>query len=175
MGKYLITGSAGAGKSTTIRELVNRGYTAYDTDIEPGFSRFEDTSGNEVPHPEGKINWDHYKWNWSSDVILPILKSAGDVFFGGVTSNQADFYKYFDHIFVLHLDDDTLRNRILNRTDKDYGKHPEQLNEEIAYRATREHDLMQEPQVIAIDATQSTISIVDEILKHAGITNAKNK
>lgn len=166
MGKYLITGSAGAGKSTVIKELVGRGYTAYDTDIEPGFSRFEDMDGNVVPKPTGKIDWDQYAWNWSKDVILPLLKNPEDMFFGGVVSNQSDFYPYFDKIFVLTLDDDTLRRRILERTDKDYGKDPEQLEEEVAYRATRESELLAQPQAVAIDSTISLSRVVDEILKH---------
>ena len=37
----LITGSSGTGKSTVIKELKRRGYTAIDGDEEPGLSRLE--------------------------------------------------------------------------------------------------------------------------------------
>jgi len=165
--KYFITGSAGAGKSSVIRELLKQGFTAYDTDSHPGATRFEDNNGNLVPYPKEKIDWDQYQWNWSKDVILELLNSAEDVLLGGVTSNQSEFYPYFDKIFVLTLDDATLRHRILSRKDKDYGKEPQQLEEEIAYRATRELDLLKQPRAVAVDATRAldkvTASIITEM------------
>ncbi len=164
MGKYFVTGSVGAGKSTVIRELLKRGFTAYDTDSQPGATRLEDNNGNHVPYPEAKIDWDQYQWNWSKSVILELLNSAENVVLGGVTSNQSDFYSYFDKIFVLTLNDATLRHRILSRTDKDYGKDPQQLEEEIAYRATRESDILKQPQAIAIDSTQSLDKVVESII-----------
>ena len=164
MAAYLVSGSAGSGKSTVCHKLIEQGYTAYDTDSYPNFTRLEDMQGNQVPFPEGTIDWDKYRWNWSEEVFMTKLNQHGNVFFCGVSSNQSDYYKYFDKIFVLTLDDKTLRHRLLTRTGKDYGKDPKQLEDEIAYRKTRESDLLAQPNAVAIDSTKPLAKVVDDIL-----------
>lgn len=164
MSAYLVSGSAGSGKSTVCRRLAEIGYTAYDTDSYPDFTRLENMNGEAVPLPEGTIDWDSYRWNWSEGMFLSKLDTEDTVFFCGVSSNQSDYYSYFDKIFVLTLDDDTLRHRLLTRTEKDYGKDPAQLADEIAYRKTRESDLLAQPNAVAIDSTKPLNKVVDDIL-----------
>lgn len=164
MPAYLISGSAGSGKSTVCKTLAELGYTAYDTDSYPGFTRLENMSGEPAPFPEGTIDWDLYRWNWSKDMFLSKLDENDTVFFCGVSSNQSDYYAYFDKIFVLTLDDETLRHRLLTRTEKDYGKDPKQLEDEIAYRKTRESDLLAQPNAVAIDSTKPLKKVVNDIL-----------
>lgn len=166
MPAYLISGSAGSGKSTICKKLAELGYTAYDTDSYPDFTRLENMSGEPVPFPEGTIDWDLYRWNWSKEMFLSKLDEKDTVFFCGVSSNQSDYYTYFDKIFVLTLDDETLRHRLLTRTEKDYGKDPRQLEDEIAYRKTRASDLLAQQNAIAIDSTKPLNDVVNDILSH---------
>ena len=57
MGKYLIAGPPGSGKSSVIRELQSKNITAYDADSYPGMTLLEDNNGNHVPWPSGAIDW----------------------------------------------------------------------------------------------------------------------
>ncbi len=163
-GKYLIAGSAGSGKTSVIRELENRGFSAYDMDSYPGATKLQDKQGNFVPFPDGYIDWDLYEWNWQPPVVNRLLGSDEVVFLGGITSNSAKMYKLFDKIFALAVDDETLAERILSRTEKDYGKDPKTLKGELEYRQTLEDKLVNENSAIKINAIQPLKQVVDEIL-----------
>jgi dephospho-CoA kinase len=165
MGKYFVSGSAGAGKSSVIAELKKRGFAAFDTDDYPGATRLEDMSGNPKDWPPQPIDWTKYAWNWQKSVIFTLLDSSPTVFVGGVVSNQHEFYKYFDKIFVLTMNDETHSNRLLTRTNKNFGKHPQVLKEELAYRPIREKELLKQSNCSAIDSTQPLGKVVDEILE----------
>lgn len=164
MGKYLITGSAGAGKSSVIRELQSRGFAAYDTDSHPGATLFQHKDGSAAEFPEGAIDWDTYEWNWQDKVITPLLSSDTTVFLGGVATNTHKYYSQFDTIFVLTLDEDTLKKRILGRTEKDYGKHPDELKGLLEYLPIVQKELLAEPNTYKIDSTKSLGKIVSKVL-----------
>ena len=168
MPAYFITGSPGAGKSTTLRALADRGYAAYDTDSMPGVSQLElRASGEPVTNwPPEPIDWDLYAWNWQPAAIAKLLAADGTVFLGGVVSNQGDFYNRFAAIFVLTISTDTLRHRILSRTEKDYGKEPNELAGLLAYHAKRESSLLAAPQAVAIDASRPVDKVIEDILHH---------
>lgn len=163
MSKYLIAGSPGSGKSTVIRELCKRGATAYDTDSYPGATLLEDKQGKHVDFPAGFIDWDLYNWNWQERVILELLESDKTVFLGGVAFNTAQFYSHFDKIFILTLDLETLKSRILKRTDKDYGKHPEQLVGILDYHKILQAELESQPNAVLINSMDSLEKVVNSI------------
>jgi hypothetical protein len=166
MSAYLITAVPGSGKSTVIAELARRGYAAYDTDEIPGATEFEDLHGNIISKPTNPIDWNIYGWNWQSAKIHELLESADTVFLGAHVGNQSDFYAEFDHIFVLTVDEDTLRQRILTRTTNDYGKHPDDLQHMLNNRDAKQAGYLALPQAIAIDGTQTVGAVADEILRH---------
>ena len=80
MGKYLIAGPPGSGKSSVIRELQSKNITAYDADSYPGMTLLEDNNGNHVPWPSGAIDWKKYQWNWQLDLVRKMLKTKKNVF-----------------------------------------------------------------------------------------------
>ena len=109
MGKYLITGRQGSGKSTVIRTLRERGYTAYNTDDMPEVSRLEDRrTGQQVDWPKGLVDWDRYSWNWQAEPLKKLLESDETVFIGAVMGNQRDFYSLFNKVFALIVTKETL-------------------------------------------------------------------
>lgn len=163
--KYFISGNAGSGKSSTIKELGNRGFNAYDTDEITNASVLTDKkTGEEVPWPRPPIDWNRYSYDWRSDKIKEILDSEETIFLGGIVGNQEDFYSLFDKIFVLSLDSEIIKHRILTRTSKDYGKHPEQLAGILQYHKTLERKLLSEANSVTIDASQPLEKVVDEII-----------
>ena len=113
MGKYLITGRQGSGKTTVIKQLQKLGYTAYNADDLPDVTKLQNKETNEtIDWPEGKVDWSRYAWNWRKPEIEKLLASDEIVFIGAVVSNQVDFYPMFDKVFVITVSVDTLKTRL---------------------------------------------------------------
>ncbi len=79
--------------------------------------------------------------------------------------NQHDFRHYFQKVFTLRIDDETLKERLMNRTNNDYGKHPEELARQLEWNKKVVEDSGYR-QNILIDATQPLDKVVDNILRH---------
>src|SRR6478609_3234696 len=102
MGKYLITGAAGSGKSTTIGALQDRGFSAYDTDDLPEVTRLQErATGRFVDWPKGPADFSKNAWNWQEKGLKKLLASDETVFVGASVANQQEFYPLFDTIFAL--------------------------------------------------------------------------
>ena len=115
MGKYLITGRQGSGKTTVIKQLQKLGYTAYNTDDLLDVTKLQDKETKEtIEWPEGKVDWSRYAWNWQKPEIEKLLASDEIVFIGAVVSNQVDFYPMFDKVFVVTVSINTLKTRLEN-------------------------------------------------------------
>ena len=79
--------------------------------------------------------------------------------------NQEDFKHHFNKVFTLHMDDETLKDRLASRTNNDFGKHPDGLALQLEWnRGAVKYS--QERGTILIDATKSVSDVVDEILSH---------
>jgi hypothetical protein len=117
-----------------------------------------------VEWPEGPVDWSEYAWNWQEAGLRKLLAGPGSVFVAAIASNQARFYSLFEAILVLVVDPVTLRNRLLSRTENDYGKHPDELVGILSYHAELERELRSAPRAAAIDATRPLQAVVDEII-----------
>src|SRR5665213_2856389 len=128
MGRYLITGRSGSGKSSICHELQQRGYPAFDGDKIEGLAGWVTLKTNEAgkvdyrqPHDNSLLGW-----NWNDTVLREFLEAHHTVFLcGSADNNQLAFHKLFDKVFVLILEPETQRRRLLARTEHDYGKVPE--------------------------------------------------
>ena len=109
--RVLLTGMSGTGKSSVIRELVNRGYKAIDTD-----------DGWSEPQPDGRQQW-------REDAIqaLPGTEEADVLFVAGCGENQVKFHAQFDRIVLLRAPLETMIERMATRTNSPYGKDPEEF------------------------------------------------
>ena len=111
MKRILLTGMSGTGKSSVVRELVERGYKAVDTD--DGFCDVQ---------PDGRQLW-------REDAIQQLLatEDAEVLFLAGCEENQGTFHPQFDHIVLLSAPLETMVERLATRTTNPYGRHPEEL------------------------------------------------
>ncbi len=158
MNIYLIDGVSGAGKTTICDELNKRGYKAIEAD---------ETLADWIDPKTGLPTDDHSSenWYWSEEKFNSMVEEAKgkDIFVCGGAMNKRDFLHYFTKIFTLHLDDETLKDRLLNRTTNDYGKKPE----ELAFQLKENQHTTQyseEYGTILIDATEPIDAIVNKIL-----------
>ena len=85
------------------------------------------------------------------------------LFVCGSSSNRDRFLPYFTKIFNLRIDDDTMRRRLHERTNNEFGKQPEEV--ELMLRLNRSDE--KPAGAIDVDATQPLHHVVDELLRLA--------
>jgi broad-specificity NMP kinase len=166
MGKYLITGCKGSGKSTAIKSLVKLGYTAYNTDDLPNTTKLQNIETNNVIEwPDGKVDWSKYAWNWQKSEIEKLLASDKSVFIGAVVSNQKDFYPLFDKVFVIIVNPETLRSHL---EEHEHASHhlPGEI-EKILSVLEKQQNLFINEGAEPIDGNRPTDQIVKDILESA--------
>jgi hypothetical protein len=141
---YLVEGLSGAGKSSVYEELIRRGYKAISTDRAWKY-------------------YDNSMWNRQKAVSELESPEPEVLFVCGSSPNRDSFLPYFTAIFNLRIDDDTMRRRLQERTNNDFGKQPEEV--ELMLRLNRSDE--RPAGAIDVDATQPLDQVVDELLRLA--------
>jgi dephospho-CoA kinase len=160
--KYLITGRQGTGKTTVIRELQRRGYTAYNTDEMDGLTRLEETAtGKPLALKHSEVNWDLTSWNWQKEPLEALLNSGEIIFIGAVTTNQATFYDRFDRIFALIVTPETLAR---NLASHEHGYDKSMIERVLAHQYRQQRFL--DDGAIPINNDRPISDTVDEILSY---------
>src|SRR6476469_1217495 len=152
---YLVEGLSGAGKSSVYEELIRRGYNAVSTDRAWKVPADPDTGPSVRPI--------HSMWH-EQKAVSELERSEPHVLFVcGSSRNRDRFLPYFTKIFNLRIDDDTMRRRLQERTNNDFGKQPEEA--ELMLRLNRSDE--KPAGAIDLDATQPLEQVVDELLRLA--------
>jgi hypothetical protein len=102
---------------------------------------------------------------WDQQRALSELESREPevLFVCGSSRNRDRFLPYFTKVFNLRIDDETMRRRLQERTDNDFGKQPEEV--EIMLKLNRRDE--KPAGAIDVDATQPLNQVVDELLRLA--------
>lgn len=148
VGRVLVTGMSGTGKSTALAELGRRGFEVVDTDLD-GWSIWSEAADG---------------WVWREERIAELLRRPRDrpLVVSGTVSNQGRFYDRFDAVVLLSAPAEVLRERLASRTTNGYGKSAEErelilrhlVEVEPLLRATCTHEL---------DATRPVAEVVAEL------------
>lgn len=166
-----ITGISGSGKSTVRQELQGRGYKVYGTD-EDGIAFFYHNETGEpvvrriAPH-EHTPQWrSEHTWKVRRETVERLAEANRSemVFLCGVVANDVDeLWDLFDRVFALNIDEETLRHRITNRINNDFGKADHELDMLLRWQKTAEDDYTRAGAVV-IDAIRPVEWVVDDIL-----------
>src|SRR5215216_5890808 len=140
-------------KSSIYEELTRRGDHAISSDRTWAYSAEPDTG-----RPGGAVN--HDNWIWHKTKAIPALESYDpDVLFVcGSCRNRAESGPYFTKVFNLKIDDNTMRKRLTERTNNEFGKKPEEV--ELMLKLNREDD--GPPNSIDVDAARPLKDVVDD-------------
>lgn len=160
MSNYHIGGLSGTGKTTLRAEFEKRGYRAIEADEH--LAAYIDPATGEKTTEKSTLNW-----MWVKDKVEELLgtETGKPVFVCGGSMNQLDFKHHFKKMFTLYLDDDTLRHRIMTRTNNDAGKDPAGLALQLEWnKGTAQY--AKEKGTILIDASQPIEAVADEILSY---------
>jgi len=162
---YLVEGLSGAGKSSVYEELIRRGYKAISTDRAWKFHADPETG-----RPGGPTHHDNAVWD-QQKAVRELESPEPDVLFVcGSSRNRDRFLTYFTKVFNLRIDDDTMRRRLEERTNNDFGKQSEEV--ELMLRLNR---IDEKPAgAIDVDATQPLRQVVDELLRLANCRTARS-
>lgn len=170
-----ITGMSGSGKSTILRELASLGYETHGVD-ELGYADWVDRkTGEIIPFPEDEQSvtvhdwYKKHRWVLSVDRISQLKHQVDTddklVFLGGIAEGEENVWQYFDKVFLLKIDEQTINERITNRTDNDFGKAPEEMTEIMSvlhvYQAKCE-----KLGAIVVDSTKPIKTVVENIIKN---------
>lgn len=158
---YLIEGISGTGKTTVCEELRRRGYHSIDSDEVFGF--YGDIKTGLPVEEEHQLNW-----IWDKKKVQETLGNKSEtIFVCGGAMNQQEFMSYFKKVFTLYVDDKTLRDRLLSRTNNDFGKHPDDLARQLEWNKGTVAYAKQRGTIL-IDATKPVDVVTDEILRCVG-------
>jgi gluconate kinase len=155
---YLVEGLSGAGKSSVYEELIRRGYKAISTDRAWKYYADPDTGLRGGPRQSDNSMWDEQRAVGELESPEPQV-----LFVCGSSRNRDRFLPYFTKIFNLRIDDDTMRRRLQERTNNDFGKQREEL--ELMLRLNRSDE--KPAGAIDVDATQPLHRVVDDLLRLA--------
>jgi shikimate kinase len=149
--RVLLTGMSGTGKSTIIRALRRKGFTAIDMD-DPGWSTWG-SDGHQI---------------WLEEPLQKALDTAqsSPVFVSGCAENQVTFYPQFSHIVLLRAPTDIIEKRLACRESNAYGKRPEELAQILDQLAQIE-PLLRQSATHEIDTTSPVDQIVTTLISLA--------
>ncbi|MCW2639261.1 MAG: putative shikimate kinase [Dactylosporangium sp.] len=142
---------SGAGKSTALRLLGERGDRVVDTDT--------DEWSHWVTLDDGPTDW-----VWREDAITELLAAHQhrSLFVAGCKSNQGIFYSQFHHVALLSAPADVLLARISARNNNPYGKSAEERDLILHHLAVVEPRL-RATATIEIDASMPFTHVVQQL------------
>ena len=161
MKRVLITGMSGTGKSSVIHQLAARGFDAVDLDCDE-FSHWVEVLPATSEHPTPASGRD---WVWREDRVQEILanESIDLLFVSGCAENMSKFVPQFDHIVLLSAPADVLAERLGRRTNNQFGKRPEELDQVMTVLRTVE-PLLRKLADHEIDTRRSLDEVVAAVL-----------
>jgi shikimate kinase len=90
------------------------------------------------------------------------------IFLCGLASNAGEMLDLFGKVIFLEVDKATLRNRLMNRTNNDFGKTSDEIDVILGWHVSIEQEYRSYGAII-IDATRPLSVVVDDIEKQSSI------
>ncbi|MFC7624982.1 AAA family ATPase [Microlunatus sp. GCM10028923] len=141
MARVLVTGMSGAGKTTVLEAVADRGFHTVDTDY-----------GGWVL-PDGR---------WDEPRMAELLAVHDTVAVSGTVENQGRFYDRFEQVIYLHAPLEVLLDRVRTRTNNPYGRTAEQ-QADIARYVTEVEPLILAGASLELDGRLPVAELADRV------------
>lgn len=185
MSLYLITGSAGAGKSTIQQELVRKGFLAFDTDDpeKTGLSALHEKATSKEVARYNEFNWGHegisfetHVWGLTNLGFARVVdeSTARDVFLvGRLREPMQELEDALSKTFFLELPNAIVAERLRSRAAQArnnpdvvmWGMEESQIDFTVAQNQTLA-DQYRSLGAVMIDASPEPSVIADAIERH---------
>jgi len=164
--KVFITASSGVGKSSVIKELIERGYSAYDADDRRlGLTRLEvKDTGEPVDWPKGFVDWHYYSCNASESRVKELLAGNETVLIAGFLGNQDKLYPLFDTLIALDIGPTEHERRLRSRPKRDVGDDDRNIERRLEKYSAHMSNFVSSG-FIVIDNSGPVADTVDQILR----------
>jgi hypothetical protein len=133
VGLAWITGNSGTGKSEVCAALAGKGYRSIDSDL--GMAVWVNRNTDQVIHAfdTGGLSQDWFKdhrWILMRSRVEELAGAARTqtAFLCGLVQNDEELWDLFDVKICLVLDDTTIRERLVQRSENPFGKAPAELD-----------------------------------------------
>ncbi|WP_421397645.1 AAA family ATPase [Agrobacterium fabrum] len=164
---YLVEGVSGVGKTSVATELQRRGYHVIHGDRELAYKGDPETGepldpallrGDATDMP---FRHRHHIWDVQKVLQITADRSHALTFFCGGSRNFQRFIEVFDEVFVLDIDSETLRRRLIERPADEFGGNTAEREFVLQLLATKE-DIPVHATVL--DSSRPLNTVVDDIL-----------
>lgn len=166
-----INGISTSGKSTLAKELLSRGYEAYDTEHNGISAWHNKVSGERVAEfgqvPERTEAWfSRHEWLVSIKWVEQIAKKAEkkNIYICGGGANEEKIRALCDTVIWLSIDSRTIINRVNNPRDHTYGTKPHELKLILSENKLKEKEHRQLGAVI-VDAAKPINVVLGQTLE----------
>ena len=165
MGKrnFLIEGVSCTGKTSVCQELQRRGYQALNGDRELAYQGDPET-GEPVAGITGLAVHEYHVWQVDKVKAIVANQNEAVTFFCGGSRNLTRFVDWFDDVFILEIDRDTLNRRLDDRPEDEWGGKP--AERELIKRLHQTQEEVPKTGTV-IDATGPIARVVDEIIRRS--------
>ncbi len=159
-----IDGISGTGKTSLAEEFTRCGYSALDSDA--AFGYYGNPETGETTDEQVQANW-----LLNLDKVKELAQSPGEdvIFVCGGAMNQDKVRKLFSRRFTLVIDDETIIQRLLNRTNNHFGKNPDDLARQLEWNKGT-IDYAKSIGSIVVDSTRPIEKVADDILEQSGFS-----
>jgi len=166
-----ITGISTSGKSTIAKELQNRGYEAHDTEHNRISAWFNKQTGRRAAEfgeiPERTPEWlAQHHWLIDKDWVVKVAEKAKDkpIFLCGGGANESEIRKMCQKVIWLKTNEATIRQRVNNSRDHDYGTKPHELVRAIEGNKQKQAEYEMWG-ALMVDATRPIDRVVEDVIK----------
>lgn len=165
----LITGVSGSGKSEVSRKLKDLGYETHDMDTLKDLCVMVDKkTGLPTPYDNGNDveKMEKMYWLYKPEVLKNIIvhQKNETEFYSGWPNNLEEIVSLFTKVIVLSASADTIRQRLLSRTDNGFGKSVEVQDYILSGKEKMESEL-KEGDAIIINSERSLNQVVEEVIE----------
>lgn len=164
---FYITGISGAGKSSIVEKLSEKGVFSIDADSVKGLTHWIDKNTKEESEWRPGMSKEWYRRHqyicYKEKLVDLIKNSLKDiVVVAGLFNNRSELRDLFDGVFLLQCKEETFLKRITERQNHNFGKHILDKENILSWYKNFEREVLAEG-AIPINTDRPLVEVVDEI------------